>query len=74
MMSMFLVPGSSMKGVHGLAFDNNGVLHAISITGMSTYRIDVETGAVETIIGPPQGIGDDLAFGPDGSLAWTAAQ
>ncbi len=67
-----LVPGSPMKGVHGLAFDNEGILHAVSITGMSTYRIDVETGSVETIIGPPLGVGDDLAFGPDGSLAWTA--
>jgi streptogramin lyase len=67
-----LVQGSAMKGVHGLAFDNDGVLHAVSITGMSTYRIDVETGAVETVIGPPSGVGDDLAFAPDGSLAWTA--
>lgn len=67
-----LVSGSPMKGVHGLAFDNDGVLHAVSITGMSTYRIDVDTGAVETVIGPPLGVGDDLAFGPDGSLAWTA--
>ncbi len=67
-----LVPGSPMKGVHGLAFDNDGVLHAVSITGMSSYKIDVETGAVETVIGPPLGVGDDLAFGPDGTLAWTA--
>ncbi len=67
-----VVPGSPMKGVHGLAFDSDGVLHAVSITGMSTYKIDVESGAVETVIGPPLGVGDDLAFGPDGTLAWTA--
>ena len=67
-----VVPGSPMKGVHGLAFDSDGVLHAVSITGMSTYKIDVDTGAVETVIGPPLGVGDDLAFGPDGTLAWTA--
>lgn len=67
-----VVPGSPMKGVHGLAFDRAGVLHAVSLTGRSLYRVDIETGAVETIIGPPDGVGDDLAFGPDGSLAWTA--
>ena len=67
-----VIPGSPMKGVHGLAFDGDGALHAVSITGMSTYKIDVETGTVETVIGPPLGVGDDLAFGPDGTLAWTA--
>lgn len=67
-----LVKGSAMKGVHGLAFDRQGALHAISITGMSIYKVDVDTGAVTTVIGPPLGVGDDLAFGPDGSLAWTA--
>ncbi len=67
-----LVAGSAMKGVHGLAFDGDGALHAVSITGMSLYRIDLQSGAVETVVGPPDGVGDDLAFGPDGSLAWTA--
>jgi streptogramin lyase len=67
-----VVPGSPFKGLHGLAFDNSGVLHGVSITGMSLYRIDVETGEVNTIVGPPFGVGDDLAFGPDGTVAWTA--
>lgn len=67
-----LVPGSPFKGLHGLAFDGDGVLHGVSITGMSLYRIDVDTGAVETVVGPPEGVGDDLAFGPDGTIAWTA--
>ena len=70
--SAVLVPGSPFKGLHGLAFDADGTLHGVSITGMSLYRIDVDTGAVETVIGPPEGVGDDLAFGPDGTVAWTA--
>ena len=67
-----LVAGSPMKGVHGLAFDGSGALHAVSLTGRAVYRVDIDNGTVETIVGPPDGVGDDLAFGPDGSLAWTA--
>jgi sugar lactone lactonase YvrE len=66
------VPGSPFKGLHGLAFDSEDVLHGAGITGMSLYRIDTETGAVVTIVGPPLGVADDLAFGPDGTIAWTA--
>ncbi len=69
-----LVKGSPMKGVHGLAFDAEGQLHAISLTGRSVYRVDLNSGEVETVVGPPDGVGDDLAFGPDGSLAWTALE
>lgn len=70
--SEVVVPGSPFKGLHGLAFDNDGVLHGVSITGMSVYRIDTDSGAVETVVGPPLGVADDLAFGPDGTIAWTA--
>ena len=66
------VPGSPFKGLHGLAFDSEDVLHGASITGMSLYRINTQTGAVVTIVGPPLGVADDLAFGPDGVIAWTA--
>ena len=67
-----VVPGSPFKGLHGLAFDAEGDLHGVSITGMSLYKINPDTGAVEAVIGPPLGVGDDLAFGPDGTMAWTA--
>jgi sugar lactone lactonase YvrE len=67
-----VVPGSPFKGLHGLAFDGDGVLHGVSITGMSVYKIDPETAAVETVVGPPLGVGDDVAFAPDGTMAWTA--
>jgi sugar lactone lactonase YvrE len=66
------IPGSAMHGVHGLAFDSKGELYGASLTGYSIYRIDRETGAVTTEVGPHLGSSDDLAFGPDGMLAWTA--
>ena len=67
-----LVPGSAMHGVHGLAFDKNDVLYGASLTGYSIYRIDTQTGEVSTLVGPPLGNADDVAVGPDGTIAWTA--
>ena len=67
-----LVPPSPFHGVHGLTFDANDVLYAGSVVGESIYRVDTQTGNVETVIGPPQGMADDLVFMPDGTLVWTA--
>ena len=67
-----LVPGSPMHGVHGLAFDRNDTLYGASLTGYSIYRIDTQTGEVGTLVGPPLGNADDVAVGPDGTIAWTA--
>ena len=67
-----LVPGSAMHGVHGLAFNADDELFGASLMGYSIYQIDRETGEVSTEVGYPFGNSDDLAFGPDGMLAWTA--
>ena len=67
-----VVPASPMHGVHGLAFGPDGALYACSLTGHSIYRIDVKSNEVTTHVGPPSGTCDDLAFAPDGTLAWTA--
>lgn len=67
-----VVPGSPMHGVHGLAFGPDGALYACSLTGHSIYRIDVKSNEVTTHVGSPRGTCDDLAFAPDGTLAWTA--
>ncbi|MAF84748.1 MAG: hypothetical protein CL797_11705 [Chromatiales bacterium] len=67
-----LVPGSAMHGVHGLAFDQHDVLYGASLVGYSVYRIDTQTGEVSTVVGPPLGNADDVAIGPDGTIAWTA--
>ena len=67
-----LVPGSEMHGVHGLAFNSKGELFAASLIGQSVYKINLKNGKVETVIGPTQGNADDVAFGPDDFMVWTA--
>ena len=68
-----IVKPSAMHGLHGMAFGPDGGLYVASIMGYSIYRVDVKTGAVTTHLGPPRATADDLAFGPNGILAWTGA-
>jgi sugar lactone lactonase YvrE len=67
-----VVPASPMHGIQGMAFGPDGGLYVCSLTGHSIYRIDVRSSAVTTHVAPPRGTCDDLAFAPDGTLAWTA--
>ncbi len=67
-----LVKPSAFHGVHGLAFDADGKLYAGSVVGESIYRVDIVTGKVETIVGSPEGMADDLVFLPDGTMVWTS--
>lgn len=67
-----LVPSSPFHGVHGMEFDKDGNLFAGSVIGQSLYKVDTKSGDVTTVIGPPQGMADDIAFAPDGTMAWTA--
>ena len=72
-----LVPGSVMHGVQGLAFDANGALYGASFFGQSIYKIDPASGRVDVAFGTPEGEGDDVAIGPEGTpaagiIAWTA--
>ncbi|MDC0712583.1 SMP-30/gluconolactonase/LRE family protein [Stigmatella sp. ncwal1] len=66
-----VVAGSSFQGVHGLAVDGKGHLLASNLLGQSVHSVDLRTGAVTTLVGPPLGGADDLTLGPDGSLYWT---
>jgi sugar lactone lactonase YvrE len=59
-------------GVHGLGIDPRGRLLAGSVVGQSLSLVDRESGAVRPFVGPPAGVADDVAFGPDGEVAWTA--
>ena len=59
-------------GVHGLGIDPRGRLLAGSVVGQSLSLVDRESGAVSPFVGPPTGMADDVAFGPDGEVAWTA--
>jgi len=67
-----LVPGSHFHGIHGLTFDSQDNLYAGSVVGAAIYRVDTNTGAVEEFIGPPNGMADDLVFGPDGRIYYTS--
>jgi sugar lactone lactonase YvrE len=68
----FLVPGSWFHGIHGIAFNKDDQLFAGSIIGQTIYRVQIDSGEVDTVIGPPTGMADDIAFAEDGTMAWTA--
>ena len=66
--------GSPFHGVHGLRFDESDALYAVSVIGQSVLRVDTTDGTVETVVGPREGMADDLAIHPDGTFAWTAIE
>ncbi len=68
----YLVPGADFLGVHGLTFDRDDNLYVGSVIGQAIHKVDVNTGESEVFVGPPQGMADDLEFGPDGTLVWTS--
>ncbi|WP_024337303.1 SMP-30/gluconolactonase/LRE family protein [Bradyrhizobium japonicum] len=66
-----LVPGSAFHGVHGLAVDKAGHLFAGSVAGAALYEVDIASGSAKVAIPAPVGMADDIAFAPDGTMAWT---
>jgi YVTN family beta-propeller protein len=67
-----IVPPSHLHGVHGITVTPAGEILVGSVVGQAFYRVDEATGAVTEVVGPPEGMADDLEAGPDGTLAWTA--
>jgi len=67
-----LVPGGPMHGAKGITFGPDGMLYVCSVYSQSIYRVNVETGEVTVAVGAPDGESDDVAFAPDGTMAWTA--
>jgi sugar lactone lactonase YvrE len=66
-----LVPGSAFHGVHGLGIDKTGRLFAGSVAGAALYEVDRTNGTAKIAIASPEGMADDIAFAPDGTMAWT---
>src|SRR5207253_1713596 len=66
-----LVPGSAFHGVHGLGIDKSGRLFAGSVAGAALYEVDLANGTAKIAIPSPEGMADDIAFAPDGTMAWT---
>jgi len=67
-----VVGGSHFHGVHGIAFNARDQLFVGDVIGQAIYRVDPESKAATYFVPPPAGEADDLEFGPDGTLAWTA--
>jgi sugar lactone lactonase YvrE len=70
--TQILVPGSHFHGVHGLAFNKDDQLFVGSVLGQTIYRVNVDSGDVDIAVDAPAGMADDIAFAPDGTMAWTA--
>jgi streptogramin lyase len=66
-----LVPGSAFHGVHGLGIDKAGHMFAGSVAGAALYEVDLDNGTARIAIPTPEGMADDIAFAPDGTMAWT---
>jgi sugar lactone lactonase YvrE len=66
-----LVSGSAFHGVHGLGIDKTGRLFAGSVAGAALYEVDRGNGTAKILIPTPEGMADDIAFAPDGTMAWT---
>jgi len=66
-----LVPGSAFHGVHGLGVDKSGRLFAGSVAGAALYEVDLNKGTADIAVPTPVGMADDIAFAPDGTMAWT---
>src|SRR5215218_9508095 len=66
-----LVPGSAFHGVHGLGIDKTGRLFAGSVAGAALYEVDIAGGTAKVAIPAPVGMAVDVAFAPDGTMAWT---
>ena len=67
-----LIATAPLHGANGMEFDADGNLIVGSMMSGSIRRVNVKTGEVESLIGPPEGLADDLAIGPDGTLVWTS--
>lgn len=66
-----LVGPSAFHGIHGIAVAPDGKLLVGSVVGQAIYEVDPANGHNRELIGPPDGMADDIAFAPDGTMAWT---
>ena len=66
-----LVARSAFHGVHGLGIDKAGHLFAGSVAGAALYEVDISGGTAKVAVPAPIGMADDIAFAPDGTMAWT---
>lgn len=58
-------------GFQGMKVGPDGYLYAGDVLGLTLWRIDRAKGKIDAFVPPPEGMADDLAFGPSGLLVWT---
>ncbi len=66
------IEGTGLHCIHGLTFDSDDILYVGSVVGQSVYRVNTQTGEHEIVVGPNDGLADDMEFGPDGALYYTS--
>lgn len=69
-----LVSGSAFHGANGIRLSPQGLVYIASAVGSRIDVLDPVSGKRLRALSPEQGVWgpDDLAFGPDGALYWTA--
>jgi sugar lactone lactonase YvrE len=68
------VQGAPLHGANGVRFDSQGRLNVASVFSREIVVMDPRRGTILGRYGAEDGVEtpDDLVFGPDGSLYWTA--
>ena len=66
-----LVPGSAFHGVHGLGIDKPDACSPAAWRARRCTRSICVNGTAKVAIRGPEGMADDIAFAPDGTMAWT---
>ena len=66
--------GAEIHTTNGIMVGPDDHLYVTSVVGRSITELDPHSGAILRELGPADGVEspDDLVFGPDGSLYWTA--
>lgn len=69
-----LVTGAAFHGSNGIRLSPQGLVYVASAVGSRIDVLDPASGKRLRSLGPEQGVWgpDDLAFGPEGALYWTA--
>ena len=69
-----LVTGAAFHGSNGIRLSPKGLVYVASAVGSRIDVLDPASGKRIRSLGPEQGVWgpDDLAFGPEGALYWTA--
>ena len=66
-----LVPGCHFHGLKGVNFTDKNTLIVNDMVGGAINTVNIKTGEVGVLLEGPDGLGDDLVYGPDGQLCWT---